>query len=89
MAVSRFPYVRFPLGAFEAGALRCGGPVVAQVSWQLAGRVPPGVTAGTSGQGTLGRPTVLLFANRGSARAPDWRIVYSLRFLPYPNAIAE
>jgi hypothetical protein len=89
LAVSRFDHVRFPLGAFEAGALRCGGPVVAQVSWQLSGQVPPGVTIGTNGKGTLGRPTVLLLKNRGSAPAPDWRIVHALRFLPYPNAISE
>lgn len=88
LAVSRFPYVRFPLGAFEAGALRCGGPVVAQVTWKLAGRIRGG-PSGKRGLGTLGRPTVLLLANRGSARAPDWRIVYALPFLPYPNPMAE
>ena len=89
LAVSRFSRARFPLGAFDAGAVRCGGPVVAQVTWQLAGQVPPGVTYGKRGQGTLGRPTVLLLANRGSAGRPDWRITYALPFLPYPNAINE
>jgi hypothetical protein len=89
LAVSQFEHARFHVGAFDAGALRCGGPVVAQVSWQLAGKVPPGITTGKDGQGTLGRPTTLLFTNHGSARAPDWRISYAIPFLPYPNAIPE
>jgi hypothetical protein len=89
LAVSRFFSARFTLGAFDAGALSCGGPVVAEVNWQLAGKVPPGVTYGKGGNGTLGRPTVVLLSNRGTARAPDWRIVYALRFLPYPNAVNE
>ncbi len=79
---SRFSSPRFPLAAFEAGALRCGGPVVAQVTWQLVGKVPLGVPIGKDGNGTIDRPSVLLLKNRGSARAPDWRIVYAMPDLP-------
>jgi hypothetical protein len=81
-ANSRFTFTRFPLAAFEAGALRCGGPVVAQVSWQVGGKVPLGVPIGKGENGTIDRPSVLLLENRGSARAPDWRIVYAMPDLP-------
>ena len=79
LRASNIERVRFRLEAFDPGDRLCGGPVVAAVPWTADGRLPQSVpfVEGGGGRQSMGERAVFLFANRGTAAKPDWRIVWA------------